>query len=183
MLPLQPGAVYAESGDERRSALNINVFRDKTTYAPGAYLLVPDDVLEHPGRHRADRNPLPHAGVVSLRDGDVFPVGKKYWLPRVGYNVEHLHDNPRLARIYAGVHGDQGAFHVRDGELIWIDSGLINRSILIQAHDQISTPQAAEQDFVPTANMGMSVLAVNGIRSVFQAPAEISGLHDVTGRS
>jgi len=88
MLPLQPGAVYTESDNDRRRALNINVFRDKQSYKPGAHLLVPDDALEHPGRHRPNQGS--HSGVISLVDGDVFPIGKKHWLPLVGYNVDQL---------------------------------------------------------------------------------------------
>lgn len=185
MLPMQPGLVNGNSDKERRHALNINVFRDKTTYEPGAYMLVPDRVLEQQsGRHRLG-NDMPAAGIVQLRDGDVFPVGKKYWLPEVGRDVNMLQNNPRLAKLYAGVHGDQGAFHVRDGELLWIDSGFKNRSVLIQVPAQeIPEPQAAEQHFLATQKLDIGALAVKNIAlgSVFDEPAPLpADIHDATG--
>lgn len=185
MLPPPPGYGYNElTRDELRNILNINVFRDKTTYAPGAYLLVPDDVLEQPGRHRPGRaSNYGRSGIVSLRDGDTFPVGKNTWLPAVGFDVGRLNHIPYLGRVYSSVHSEQGLFQVRNGELIWTDKGHINRSILIQAPtDSIPTAQIAEQGYAPTRQFDAATIAASGIRSVFEAPAAVpTDLHDATG--
>jgi|GEM_PF-2917669 len=179
ILPEPAGLVNPFTAAEGRRALSINVFRDKTTDEPGAYLIVTDNALERDGRHRNKH--FEYSGVVSLKEGDTLPVGRKSWLPLVGFAVDKLQYNPYMAQMYDRVHSEQGIFHVHNGDLLWTDTGHTNRSMLVQNPERFTPEQIAHQDFLPAGRLAMAGADVH-VQSVFAEPAPLpADLHDATG--
>jgi hypothetical protein len=188
VLPPQPGSHVVDTNDDRRRALRINAFRDRSAaeYGATAYILATDAALEQISQHSSRKQPegpLEGEGIITLIEGDRFPVGRKYWLPYVGTHVELVETDSKLKRMYGGTHSDQGVFRVEDGELLYEDHGHKNRADLIHGGPKIEplTEQSGfKESFVQTGRVGVAGAGVQ-IGSVFHAPAEVSGLHDATG--